>query len=93
MPSTTVKKRSIAIDGHRTSISLEDEFWTSFKNIAYERDRRISRLITEINGARQNENLSSAIRLFVLRFYRDKLDRDEQLPFTLERLNNSAARS
>ena len=75
MTSTTIKKRSIIIDGRHTSISLEDAFWTSLLHIAHERDQFISHLIAEIDGARQDENLCSAIRIFVLHYYHDKLAR------------------
>lgn len=77
MKSVSVKKRCIEFGGRRTSISLEDEFWRSLKNIAHERYQCISHLIAEIDGARQDGNLSSAIRMFVLRYYRDKLDGQE----------------
>jgi predicted DNA-binding ribbon-helix-helix protein len=73
--SSTIKKRTIKCAGRVTSISLEDDFWTSLRNIARERHQRISHLITELNGARQDGNLSSAIRMFVLSYYRDKLVR------------------
>src|SRR5262245_24767924 len=75
MSSTTIKKRSIIIDGRHTRISLEDAFWTSLRHIAHERDQFISHLIAEIDGARQNENLCSTIRIFVLHYYHDKLAR------------------
>jgi predicted DNA-binding ribbon-helix-helix protein len=68
-------KRSIVIDGHKTSVSLEDEFWKSLRQIAHGRDETLSRLIASIDANRQFANLSSAIRLFVLEFYRDQLQR------------------
>jgi predicted DNA-binding ribbon-helix-helix protein len=73
---TTVKslvsKRSIVIAGHKTSVSLEDEFWDSLKEIAVERGMTLGALVAAIDGNRQNANLSSAIRLFVLGVYRDQ---------------------
>jgi predicted DNA-binding ribbon-helix-helix protein len=54
---------------HKTSISLEDEFWTSAKEIAASRQSTCSGLLSEINEHRKSGNLSSAIRLFVLQFY------------------------
>ena len=69
---SSVSKRSIVIAGHKTSVSLEDEFWNSLKEIARERGMTLGALIAAIDGDRQHANLSSAIRLFVLGFYRDQ---------------------
>ena len=68
-----VLKRSIVIAGHKTSISLEDEFWNSFKEITSERGVTVATLVGAIDGDRKHVNLSSAIRLFVLGVYRDQL--------------------
>jgi predicted DNA-binding ribbon-helix-helix protein len=68
-----VVKRSIVVAGHKTSVSLEDAFWKAFKQIADERDLTTSELAATINAYRQHANLSSAIRLFVLGQYRDRL--------------------
>jgi predicted DNA-binding ribbon-helix-helix protein len=68
-----VLKRSIVIEGHKTSVSLEDEFWNSFKEIAEERGMTLAAMIGAIDGGRKHANLSSAIRLFVLDVYRDQL--------------------
>jgi predicted DNA-binding ribbon-helix-helix protein len=65
-----IAKRSIVIDGHKTSVSLEDAFWTTLKDIAHERGQTLSQLIAAIDKDRQQGNLSSAIRLFVLARYR-----------------------
>ena len=65
-----VVKRSIVIAGHKTSISLEDAFWKSLKDIAGERDMTPSDLVAAIASERKHGNLSSAIRLFVLDHYR-----------------------
>jgi predicted DNA-binding ribbon-helix-helix protein len=67
--NSTVKKRSIVIGRHKTSISLEDDFWTSLWQIARSRQVTISHLIASLNAARENGNLSSAIRVFVLDHY------------------------
>ncbi|TMJ22481.1 MAG: ribbon-helix-helix domain-containing protein [Alphaproteobacteria bacterium] len=72
MKSSVIKKRSIAVAGRRTSISLEDEFWKNLREIAWERRQTLSHLIASIDEDRQFANLSSAIRLFVLRYYRDR---------------------
>jgi predicted DNA-binding ribbon-helix-helix protein len=65
-------KRSLTLRGHRTSVSLEDEFWTAFRAIAKERGRAINDLAAEIDAGRDPETgLASAIRVFVLGRYRD----------------------
>jgi predicted DNA-binding ribbon-helix-helix protein len=63
---STVLKRSIMIDGHKTSVSLEDAFWKRLKEIAHAQKATLPELVTKINETRQSGNLSSAIRLFVL---------------------------
>ena len=62
-----ILKRSVAIDGHITSVSLEDAFWDTLKEIAAAHDETLSNIVTGIDKTRQRgSNLSSAIRLFVL---------------------------
>jgi predicted DNA-binding ribbon-helix-helix protein len=68
-----MKKRSIIVAGHKTSVSLEDAFWEGFKEIARGRNTTLSELVAAVDSERQQSNLSSAIRLFVLDFYRNKL--------------------
>jgi predicted DNA-binding ribbon-helix-helix protein len=68
-----VVKRSIVIASHKTSVSLEDAFWKGLKEIASGRDMTLSDLVAVIDSERQHGNLSSAIRLFVLDFYRNQL--------------------
>jgi predicted DNA-binding ribbon-helix-helix protein len=65
-----VIKRSIVIAGHKTSVSLEEAFWRSLKDIARERGTTLSELVAAIDSNRRHGNLSSAIRLFVLDHYR-----------------------
>jgi len=65
-----VVKRSIVIAGHKTSVSLEDAFWQGLKQIAVDRELTLSDLVASIDTERRQGNLSSAIRLFVLDFYR-----------------------
>ena len=61
------KKRSLTLDGHRTSVSLEDEFWREFLRIAQEHGKAINTLAVEIDHARGVDlGLASAIRLFIL---------------------------
>jgi predicted DNA-binding ribbon-helix-helix protein len=68
-----VVKRSIVAAGHKTSVSLEDAFWEGLKEIACGRNVTLSELVSAIDSERRDGNLSSAIRLFVLGFYRNKL--------------------
>lgn len=63
-------KRSLTIAGHRTSIALEPEFWDALEAIARERSLSLPALIAEIDETREKANLSSAIRLAVLAWYR-----------------------
>jgi predicted DNA-binding ribbon-helix-helix protein len=65
-----VVKRSVIIAGHKTSVSLEDAFWSGLKEISSERHMTLSESISAIDSQKQHTNLSSAIRLFVLDFYR-----------------------
>ena len=60
-------KRSVAIAGHRTSVSLEAPFWEALKDIAEKRGISVQSLIGELDTARGGHNLSSAIRVFVLK--------------------------
>ncbi|WP_431300302.1 ribbon-helix-helix domain-containing protein [Tabrizicola sp. BL-A-41-H6] len=64
-------KRSLTLNGHRTSVSLEDPFWTAFRDIAAARGQPLNDLAAEIDAARtRDEGLASAIRVFVLHHYR-----------------------
>lgn len=65
-----VVKRSVVVDGHKTSVSLEDAFWRSLKDIAARRGMTLSTQIAVIDQHRKTNNLSSAIRLFVLEHFR-----------------------
>jgi predicted DNA-binding ribbon-helix-helix protein len=77
-----VVKRSIVIAGHKTSVSLEDAFWKGLKDIASGRDATLSELVASIDSDRQHGNLSSALRLFVLDFYRNQLSEEIGLQST-----------
>ncbi len=59
-------KRSVTIAGHRTSISMEPEFWNALREIAAEESRSLADLLTDIDKSRDDRNLSSAARVFVL---------------------------
>ena len=61
-----VVKRSLVIAGHRTSVSLEDAFWRRLRSIAAERGLSLNSLAAMIDASRDDANLSSAIRVFVL---------------------------
>ena len=67
---SAIAKHSVVIAGHKTSISLEDAFWECLRRIANERGQTLSAVVASIDDDRQRANLSSAIRLFVLSFYR-----------------------
>ena len=66
-----MKKRSITINGHRTSLALEGEFWDALAEIARARGVSLSRLITEIDSEGAHQNLASAVRCAILDHYRD----------------------
>lgn len=72
-----IVKRSVVIDGHRTSVSLEPAFWEVLKEIAERRSLSINKLIAEIDRGRTG-NLSSAIRVFVLRTVRGQQPQPEE---------------
>jgi predicted DNA-binding ribbon-helix-helix protein len=65
-----IVKRSIVIAGHKTSISVEDAFWTALKDIAASRGSTVAELVAAIDSGRRHGNLSSAVRLFVLDHFR-----------------------
>ena len=71
---TTITKRSISVNGNRTSVSLEDEFWQGLREIAKKEGRAITELVEQINRETHNVNLSSAIRVFVLKRFRASAD-------------------
>lgn len=67
-----MEKRSLTIAGHRTSIAIEPEFWAGLEAMAERRGLTLPVLIGEIDQGRQSPNLSSAVRLAVLAWYRDR---------------------
>jgi predicted DNA-binding ribbon-helix-helix protein len=71
MKSSAIK-RSIVVGGHRTSVSLEEAFWSGMKEISRARSMTLSRLVSEIDANRNRGNLSSAIRQFVLDYFKDR---------------------
>ena len=71
--TSPVVKRSVVIEGHKTSVSLEDAFWKGLKEITSNCRLTLSEVVGKIDATRQHRNLSSAIRLFVLDHYRNKI--------------------
>lgn len=69
-----MKKRSVRIAGHATSISLEEEFWDALKDIAKHHGKSASTLISEIDEGRGEVNLSSALRLYILRDFKGRIN-------------------
>ena len=67
-----VVKRSIVVAGHKTSVSLEEAFWNGMKENSGLRNMTLSELVGEIDNNRQQGNLSSAIRLFVLDHFKNR---------------------
>lgn len=63
---SAIVKRSIAVAGHRTSVSLEAPFWEALREIAAARGVSVQRLVGEVDAGRGGQNLSSALRVFVL---------------------------
>ncbi len=61
-----MQKRSLTLAGHKTSLALEEEFWEALAGIARKSDTTIPRLISRIDKDRDRQNLSSAVRVFVL---------------------------
>jgi predicted DNA-binding ribbon-helix-helix protein len=69
---SSISKRSVVIAGHKTSVSLEDVFWNALKDIAHGRGETLPHLIASIDANRRSGNLSSAVRIFVLRHHMDQ---------------------
>ena len=67
---SAVVKRGIVVRGRKTSVSLEDEFWISLREIADREMTRVNKLVEQIERDRTGINLSSEIRVFVLNYFR-----------------------
>jgi predicted DNA-binding ribbon-helix-helix protein len=67
-----VLKRSVKINGHQTSVSLENEFWDALREIAEAQNIRVSELIANVDNGRQHSNLSSLVRVFVVSYYSEQ---------------------
>ena len=74
---SSIAKRSVIIGGHKTSVSLEEPFWTDLKQIAHAQHMTLSALVAQIDGTREQSNLSSAIRLFVLHHFHNEDKRQD----------------
>jgi predicted DNA-binding ribbon-helix-helix protein len=72
---SAVTKRSVVIGGHKTSVSLEEPFWSEVRAIAEGEQITVSNLLRRIDRERSNANLSSAIRVYVLEHVREKVRR------------------
>lgn len=89
MPESSIIKRSVVIAGHATSVSLEPEFWEVLKKIAAADGLSVSALIRHIDGtltASNRRNLSSALRVYILKYAQERVKekgcvhgKDEQL--------------
>ena len=84
MKKSLIVKRSIVVGGHKTSVSLEDEFWAALKKIAVRHRVTLSDLVGSIDSQRQHGNLSSAVRLYVLNHYRERFEAPDFWPVTSE---------
>jgi predicted DNA-binding ribbon-helix-helix protein len=74
---TAVIKRSIVLDGHKTSVSLENEFWNALREIAVLENTTLSTLVGKIDHDRNSCNLSSAIRVYVFSYFRSRMGKLE----------------
>jgi len=72
-----IVKRSAVVAGRKTSVSLEEGFWTGLKEAAVAHNMTVNAMINEV-ARRERGNLSSALRLFVLNFYREQVQQDEK---------------
>jgi predicted DNA-binding ribbon-helix-helix protein len=67
---SAIVKRSVVLNGHKTSVSLENEFWEGLRDIGDAKNAKLSELVRQVDQDRSNGNLSSAIRVFVLSHFR-----------------------
>ncbi|MBQ8251271.1 MAG: ribbon-helix-helix domain-containing protein [Alphaproteobacteria bacterium] len=72
-----MKKRSLMIMGHSTSVSMEDEFWSMLKKISEHKKLTVQQLVEQIDMQRDG-NLSSALRVFILNWLCDKLEKNTE---------------
>jgi predicted DNA-binding ribbon-helix-helix protein len=86
-----VIKRSIVIDGQKTSVSLENEFWDGLREIASHKNLALSTLVKQIDAGRTTNNLSSAIRVFVFNYFYTYLSQRNYLDSGQHNLEASTA--
>jgi predicted DNA-binding ribbon-helix-helix protein len=77
---SSVVKHSITIDGQKTSVSLEDAFWSDLREIAHVQRATLSKLVAGIDETRQWNNRSSALRVFILEHFRNRNGRTPTAP-------------
>ena len=70
---SVIVKRSIVLNGHKTSVSLENEFWDGLREIADGQKNKLSAVVQQIDRERSNRNLSSAIRVYVFNHFRTRV--------------------
>jgi len=70
---SVIIKRSIVLNGHKTSVSLENEFWEGLRQIADAQKSKVSAMVQRIDRERTNRNLSSAIRIYFFNHFRERL--------------------
>ena len=70
---TRPEKHSLTLHGHRTSVSLEAEFWQAFRRLAQDEGKTLNELAVQIDDARGDTGLASAIRVFVLKALQSRL--------------------
>src|SRR5262249_18670431 len=70
-----ITKHTVKIAGRQSSISLEDEFWHALQDVAKARHQTLSQLVNSINADRNHPNLASAVRLYVLEYYKQGMKR------------------
>jgi predicted DNA-binding ribbon-helix-helix protein len=88
---SVVVKRTVIVQGHKTSVNLEHAFWGGLKEVAAWRDMSLTDLLNSIDSERQDEDLSAAIRLVVLNFYRHQLFAADHLLRSVAPLPNIVA--
>ena len=77
---SSIAKRSVVLDGQKTSLTLEDAFWAELKGIARGQKVTVSKLVARIDAARNQNNLSSAVRIFVLEHFQNESNRTTIAP-------------
>jgi predicted DNA-binding ribbon-helix-helix protein len=87
---SAVIKRSIVLDGHKTSVSLENEFWDGLREIAISENTPLAVLVRQIDQDRDSCNLSSSIRVFVFNRFRARHDSGQARNGVDTHLNQSA---